>query len=375
MKTQLGVSLPIDLRIGIILIMLTFFGCERENITNAWPPPGSSMYVWENRGERLTAIDYNALEVQTIVNIGVPDGVQLYGGAVCLSTDEKYLVFGGGLQPSDKHIIVSYDLERGRLHSIYETGLVQTGANRLGPALKADKPGLIYFYSHLTGLFAIDFLDRDIRIISDERAQGLSKEFYYTLDRNFVIINKSVFDNDSVYSQLEFYHPENNMGNSPFIFNKSNQDSLLVFDLAFSDENRRVYFSSVRSGFHNKFEPRSWGWYEWPSGRLFRSRLRFPYSPNPHKIAFSALRKELYLIGGENVLFIVDAEADSLKTTVTLPGKTTGGASPMVLDPLQERLFISSAGDALISVIDLESKRLTKELIVPRPYRMIIPKR
>lgn len=374
MKRRLGYLWLFGLSAGTIFITLAQFGCESKNVVNTLPPPGNSMYVWENRGQRLTAIDYNSLEIQTTVNLGMPDDIQLYGGAVCLSTDEKYLVFGGGLQPNDMHVIVSYDLGRGRLHSIYETGLVQTGANRIGPALKDDQPGLIYFYSHLSGLFAIDFLDRDIRMISEDRAQGLGKEFYHTPDRNYIIIKESFFDSDSVYSQLEFYDTENNLESPIFVFNKGNQDSLLALDLTLSDEVNLVYFSSIKSGFHNKFEVRSWGWYEWPSGRLFRSRLRFPYSPNPYKIAFSAQRNEIYLIGGDNTLFIVDARADSLKATVMLPGKSAG-ASPMVLDPLQKRLFISAARDALISVVDLESRHLIKELIVPRPYRMFIPTR
>lgn len=329
----------------------------------------TQMVVYPNGGNKLTFMDYNTLEIIKQLAINAPDSLQIH--RMCLSTNRDYFVFSASSRtPPFPNYVLSYNIARDSVCSIVPTGLDSVGAPRLTASFIADRPGLVYLYSHSAGLYSIDFFTEEVNLISSEHGQSLGKHFYFTSDKTQIAILKQ-FGNDPAYSEIEFYTALSGLNTIQFVLNQNNQDGVQIDDLAFSENNKRA-FVSIRlpqmKGIANFF-----GSYDLETKKLHRSILTFPLSLVPYYLAYSPKREEVYMVGAYDRFYVIDAGSlyYSVKAVIELTGKIPS-PSRILVRPDEKAAFVSCTYSNFVLAIDLESRQILKTISVEAPYLMIL---
>jgi hypothetical protein len=337
------------------------FTVEEEQIDNGL------MVVYSNSGKKLTIIDCNTFEAVKNITVDVPDS--LYITRMCLSTNKEYFIFIAsitvGRYPT---YIITYNIEEGIVSSIFPIGLDTVGAPRLTAAYIQDKPGLLYLYTHNHGLYSIDFNKEEVNLISDECDQSLGKFFYFTGDKKTCVILKK-FGSKS-YDEIEFYNTLSELKEIQFVLNQNNKDSISIDDLIFSKDNK--IFISIRLP-QTKWIENYFGSYDLETKELRKANFTLPWSINAYLLGYSPGRNEIYTVGAQDKLFVIDVSTDDyfIKDVIEIPGKVDECTSKIFIRRDEKIAFISCSFSNLVFVIDLDTKQVIKKINIEFPYLML----
>lgn len=320
--------------------------------------------VYPNAGNEIYLVDWKSLNIVRKITVNHPDTLWISG--MCLSTSRDYFVFSAATKSAYDHYILSFNIKKNTIHNVFHTGLSKV-APRMMAAHIPSEPGLIYLYSHLNGLFSIDFFSKAVNKISSTNF-STGKDFFYSPDKQWIVINKYVPN----YTELEFYKAGNVLQHPDFVLNKNDVDSVDIMDLAFSEDNKKLYISYLISERRMVRKAAFFSSYNLETKKRSRSRLALPWSNNPYYLEHSFNRDEAYLVGAQNLFYIVDTKSDknNLKAAIKLSGKDPG-PSKILLSPDENTAFVSCANNNFILVIDLEQREVVKQINVPAPYLLL----
>jgi WD40 repeat protein len=350
----------------LIALLTAFFvfinGCKDQG-TNITKTIENKMYVYSNSGNTFYLMDYKTFEVAREIHLNIADTISCDGMA--LSTNRDYLFFGAqGLFPNPPSGFVIYDIKKDKIENLFFTKL-NYGIGYFISAENKSEPGLVYVHFRDFGTYSIDLFERKVKeLISDEHGFDLSKRIYQSPDGKWTVVMKN-------YSELEFYNAESWLHDLQFTLNKDDRDSISVYDLEFSKDNRLFITYQLSDG-RSRDIGSYFGSYDLETKQLYRSSLKFPWSLNPYYTAYSPNRNEVYTIGTYDKLYVIDADSYGIKGTVILTGKITGSSQILII-PNEEIAFVACPNNNSIFVVDLNSRQIIKTIAVTKPYNMIIP--
>ena len=197
--------------------------------------------------------------------------------------------------------------------------------------------------------------------------------FYHSSDQQLTAVNKDLLAGDS-YSELYIYDTLSGLKDLKCILNEGDQDSVYIYDVIFSNDNKKIYVSYQLSGGRSRDIAAYFGSYDLETQELHTAPFTFPWSLNPYYMAYSPLRDEIYLIGAYDTFYIINVQGDrySIKETIQLAGKVAG-PSQILVRPDEEVAFVSCNYTNLVYVIDLETRSVINQINIPMAYTMIIP--
>lgn len=285
-----------------------------------------------------------------------------YSTNFCLSTNRDYFIFNGSTGPPlYKNYFVVYDIRSDSIKKIFPIGLDSVSAPQLCAANLISEPYLIYMYAHSHGLFSIDFSTGNTELISPEHRSNLHKSFYRTDDKKWIVINKYQPNN----TEIEFYTAENRLQSPAFILNKNDCDSVDITDIDFNEDVSKMYFAFLLSERRAIYKAMYFGSYDLTTRKISPSKVALPWSTPSYSLKYCKKRKEVYLVGESNKIYIVDVSTEPyrIKDTVALANKLPS-ASSLLLSKDQNKLFVTYYYNNLIAVIDLETKQIVKTIEV-----------
>jgi len=354
------------IQLGIVLLLVNYT-CDKSSGPNQ--TQDDLMAVYPNRGNVITIVDYSTLDFVKQIIVSLPES--FYIDRMCLSSDRDYFVFIASLEkPPFSSYIVNYDVNNNAIQNIFPIGLDSVGAPRLTAAYIPEEPSLIYLYSHNVGLYSIDFITRQIDLISNECDQSLGKLFYFSSDKKSLAILEQ-HGSEPAYSKIVFYNTLSRLQNFQFILNQNNLDSIQIDDLAFSDEGEKI-FISIRVP-QMRDVANYFGSYDLERRKLYKSSLIFPWSLNPYYLAYSPKRKECYLVGAQDKFYIIGTDSADyyLKAVVNLTGKNPS-PSRILVRPDENVAFVSCVYSNFVIAIDLENRKIIKTIPIEAPYLMVL---
>ena len=353
----------------LLSFILVFSQCNCDKSVGPDDTPNNLMVVYPNRGNTITFVDYNTLEVDSTITMDVPDTFNIF--SMCLSTNKDYLIFSGSIgEPPFSHLLISYNIETSTVN-IFPTGLDSVGAPRLMAAFLPDEPGLVYLYSHNVGLYSIDIFSQEINLISNEKS--IPKKFYQSQGNEWIIVSKYIPGYTKDFTELEFYSPSDYLQEPNFVLNNNDQDSINVKDLAFSMHNEQLYISYLLSKRRGIYTAAYFGSYDLSTKALITNYVELPWSENPYHLAYSSKRNECYLVGAQDKFYIVGVDSSEyyLKSIVDLTGKIEG-PSRILVSPAEDVAFVSCSRSGFLLVVDLENRQILKTIPIESPYLMIL---
>jgi hypothetical protein len=352
----------------IIITILLFSSCstivnpEKDEIDKK-----NLMIVYPNSGTTIYLVDNQTFEIKKIINVDISDHYDV--NRMCLSTNKDYYVFSASLKvPPFTHYIASHNIGKGRIENFFPTGLDSVGAPRITAAEITSKPGLVYFYSHLNGLFSFDFITKEIIQIPYDYNFDVGVQFIKSPDSKWIVLDRGL---PSTH-ELEFYKTELGLRNLEFVLNKNDRDSISIYDLAFSQSSGDIFITYQLSNNRGRGIASYFGRYNLNTKQLNKSSLRFPWSLNPYYMDYSPKREEAYLVGAYDTLYIVDTKEYKLKNKINLTGKVKG-PSKLLIRADDKILFISCFDSDFVIAIDLDSRAILKKINLPIPYLLLEP--
>lgn len=362
-----------DLIIVIILLQINFVKCIRDKSIEpkeANQVGNNQMVVYPNIGNVFYLVNYKTLRLERTIKLDTPDSIGCFG--LCLSTNKDFLVFAGEqLEAPFNQFIITYDIKQDTLYNIFPTGLDSVGAPRMTAAHLPSDPGLIYLYSHKVGLYSINFLSQEVTLISSEN--GIPKEFHNSPDEKWIVIRKYFPGYNKNYTELEFYKTVEGLIHYDFVLNKSDQDSLDIMDLVFSNGNSKLYVSYLLSQRRAVNEAAFFGSYNLNNKEFSLSHVVLPWSWNPYYMAYCEKRKEAYMVGAQDKFYMIDTSSEDyiLKSVVDLTGKIPS-PSRILIRPDENVAFVSCVYSNFVLAIDLNNKSILKTIPIEAPYLMIL---
>ncbi|MEW6509227.1 MAG: hypothetical protein AB1432_15955 [Bacteroidota bacterium] len=350
----------------IVFIILIFSNCNsiiNEDVDEI--DKKNLMIVYPNSGRTIYLIDNQTFEIKKTIIVGISDKFDI--NRMCLSTNKDYFVFSLSLkEPPFSHSIASYNIREGRIENFFSTGLDSIGAPRITAAEITNKPGLVYFYSHLNGLFSFNFITKEIIQIPYDYNFDVGVQFIKSPDSKWIVLDRGL---PSTH-ELEFYKTDIGLQNLQFVLNKNDIDSISIYDIAFSENNESIFLTYQLSKNRGRYMASYFGNYNLETKQLYKSLLKFPWSLNPYYMAYSPKRNEAYLVGAYDTLYIIDVKKYSIKNKITLTGKVNG-PSKLLIRPDDKVLFISCFDSDFVFAIDLESRAILRKINLPFPYLLL----
>jgi len=348
----------------IIFIVALMFGCNNQ-VTEPNNTTPNKMYVYSNYGETFYLVDYKTFEVVKEIKLNVADTTSIQG--MTLSTNRDYLIFKAeGLYPSPPLGFALYNIKTDMLENVFFTDYIGGWVYFISAQDNA-KPGLIYIHFRDYGTYLYDlFEQKEKEFLDAEHDFTLDKRIYHSPDAKWTVARKN-WENTG-YTELEFYSANSNMHDLQFVLNKGNKDSLRIYDFKFSKENK-LYITFLPGPV--RFAKCIFGSYNLETKQLFSSSIKLPWSLSGYNLAYSENRSEAYIVGSSGHFYIIDTETYSPKDTISLPNN--GEQSPILISPDENFAFVAYTDSNSLFVIDLNSRKVVKTIIITRPYNMIIP--
>jgi len=352
----------------IIGVLITLGSCS-NNITGPDKTTENKMYVYSNSGKTFYLIDYKTYEVVKEITLDVSDTISIDGMA--LSTNRNYLFFGSrGPLPNPPFGFTLYNIKNDKLENVFITTIRGFGAAYFTSAQNKSEPGLVYANFRDLGTYSIDLFEQKVKeLISNEHDFVLDKRIYHSPDGKWTVVKKN-WEGDIYggYTELEFYTKSSGLHDLQFVLNKSNEDSLRIYDWAFLNNNKLliIYLPGPKREAQARI-----GSYNLQTKELYPSSLKFPWSLSGYYLAYSAGKNEVYAIGSNGILYIINPDTYSVKDNINL--STGGEQSPIVITPDDNFAFVAYPSSNSIFAIDLNSKKVIKTISVNEPYNMIIP--
>jgi len=328
------------------------------------------MVVYPNSGNKLTIVDCNTFEIVKTIFVDTKDNLQIL--RMCLSSNKDYFILcASSGPPFYSNYIISYNIAKDSVQNIFPTGLDSVSAPRLTAAFIPEKPNLIYLYSHNLGLYSIDFIKKDVHLISSE--YSMPKEFYHSPNKRWILISKYFPGYENDYTELQFYMANDGLYQVDFILNKNDLDSLNIKDLEISYDNKHLYVSYLLSQRRAVYQAAYLGSYNLDTKGKKSSHVMLPWSENPYYITYSAKRKEVYMVGAQDKFYVIDVSSEDylIKTVIDLPGKIPS-PSRILIRPDEKVAFVSCVYSNFVIAIDLDKNSILKKISIEAPYLMLL---
>jgi len=356
---------------AILLLLFTLNNCNAPINSNE----SDKIYTYPNIGDTFTIINTKTHQVDKEVKMDLNDSLHLYGW--CLSADENHLIFAGfnTNESEDSIYIVNYNIIQDTIESIFNTGIQELAAPRLGTAYLENCDSKFYLYTHKAGLYVIDYYTEDVSLISSEI--GVGKYFYTLEDSPWTIIKKYVARTGGIsYAELEFYVNNSMLSDTAFVLNKNGIDSIDVMDLTYSSEQNKIFITYLLSNGRSRDISANFGSYNLETLEFSKGEFTLPWSTNAYSISYSESRNECYLVGEQDKVYVIDVSNEnySIKELIELPGKTTGPTKSIILSD-ENIAYFGCTRDNLVYVCNLNTKEIINSFYVERPYYFILVKR
>ncbi len=365
----------------IFFLIITMTSCDIINhspdINDKQQKFFDKMIVCQNAGNDFYIVDVNTYEIINKMTISVPDSFQLWGKF--LSANSDYLICGGsdlvphdwlpGYTKAESFYIITYDIANDTIHSRFDTGLEGVGAIQMVPTFDSDNPGSFYLYSHLHGLFAIDFNKQTCHMISKEENRT-PKKFHHSADNKWIVM-KNYYKTGS-YTELEFYSSESGLKSLKFILNENDRDSIDVSYMVFSEDNKYLFFSYLLSNRSAVYEAAFLGSYNLKTKKLTEHHIKLPWSNTPYAIAHSPNRRECYMTGQDDKFYIINTTSENyeIKKIIELKGKHQE-ESNILINADENIAFVSAWYGNKIYVVDLENLTVINTIDIEKPSLML----
>ncbi len=358
-----------------LIILISPFNCIRDKseITNSVEIETDYSFSKQNRvaihaNRKSVFYIYDYVENKVVKEIEIPLTENTIIHNCCLSTDNRYLIFPGNTDYKlSLHI---FDLENQNFLPEIFTGLSAIAAPRISAAYIDDKPDLIYFFTHSDGMHKINFLSNTYEFMNDFAYYGpiMGVHFFKSIDNSLFLLLKS-WGGDNSYSELDVYNVNSELGEKLYTLNTSNQDSIYFYNIVPDENNEYVFLAIIK--IKKRFEEKYFGSYHLPTKRLIFSDLVFPsnYNNFATHLAYHSDLKEVYRIGGSNILYIIDVNTENytIKQELVLDGKIEGVSRLLVLHD-ENLLLISCPDSNLLYTVDLITKTVTNKVYIEHPY-------
>ncbi|MFC1547262.1 YncE family protein [Candidatus Neomarinimicrobiota bacterium] len=357
----------------ILLVALSIYSCDEDNITDSQDLPVKRLYVYSNSGNTVYAVDYGTFEIVDTISFSLPDSIQSH--RICLSTDGDHIVFNAVVNyPPYDHIMGSYYIPEDSTYGYFRTGFDTVTGPRLTAAHIKTEPGLVYLVSQTFGIILVDFLAGNVaNYILPEIDRGISREIYFSPDNQYTTIVKTYIPLSwGAYSEIEFYSHDSKLQDLLFTLNEQDRDSIYISDMVFSENSEFLYTTYRLSRLRSRYIQCYYGKYAISQKEFYPSPIKLPWSLNPYYMTYSPKRSEVYTVGAYDTLYVIDADNSILKDKIVLHGKSSG-PSRIVLRPDENIAFLSCAGDNRVLVISLETRRVLGSIALPTAYRLLIP--
>jgi DNA-binding beta-propeller fold protein YncE len=348
----------------IIIGFLSLIGCK-DHVTDKIEQPQHKMYVFSNYSNTFYLVNYKTYEVEKEIQLSLADTIIC--GLMTLSTNRDYLFFGAeNLADYPATGYVTYNIKEEKQENLFFTGFSH-GIGYFVAAGNASEPGLIYAHFRDLGMLSIDLFEQKVKeVISNEHDFTLDKRIFHSPDKKWIIIKKNW---EAIgYTELEFYNSSSGLKNVQFVLNKSNVDSLRIYDWVFSNEKKLFIMYLPGPTRDNRA---FLGSYDLNTTKVFRSSLSLPWSLSGYYLSYNSIQNEIYAAGSNGIFYIIDPNSYSLKDSIIL--SRGGEQSRIVLTPDNTCAFISYSSSESIIVIDLTSRKVIKTISVKGNYYMIIP--
>jgi WD40 repeat protein len=351
------------------LIVILFSGCKKGLVTIYEPTTDNKMFVYPNKGNTFYLVDYNSYNIIGEIKLKIPNNIYLNG--MTLSTNRDYLLFCGidtSSSTTYKDVFVAYDIYNNKIGDIYYTGLTNTGPERFISGQNKSSPGLIYVYYRDLGFYLLDIFEKKIiKTISVDHAFTFIKEPFHCPYGQRDILLKT--DGANAYSEIECYQANTDFSNLQFILNQNNKDSIFVYNIDFSNDNRLLVSYQPSGGNYNTAG--YLGIYNLNTKQFTHTSLKLPWSLNGYFITYNENRDELYDIGNKGILYIIDANTYKIKKTIDL--SIEGQESPVVLGPDKNIAYVGYPENNLLFVINLDTDKIITKITITSAYNIIIP--
>ncbi len=353
----------------IIIGVLIILGSCSNNINGPDKTTENKMYVYSNSGKTFYLIDYKTYEVVREITLKIPD--YIYPRGMILSTNRDYLIFCAtdiSSSTTYKDEFIAYDINSYKIGDIYFTGLTNTGPERFISGQNKSDPGLVYVYYRDLGFYLVNVFEKKIvKLISDEHAFTFIKEPFHSPYNQWDVILKTF--GAKAYTEIELYTANTDFSDLQFVLNQNNKDSIFVYNIDFSKDNR--LFVSYQPSGGNYNTAGLVGVYDLNTKQFTHTSLKFTWSFNGYFITYNEKRNELYDIGNKGIFYIIDAETYKIKQTINL--SVQGQESPIVLGPDKNVAFVGFPDSNLLFVIDLTTDQIITKITIPGAYNIIIP--
>ena len=330
------------------------------------------LYVYTNYTDYINIINTRTLEVKKHVSLNLPEGMVCDG--IGLSTNRDYFIIDGQtLETGRPQYIIVFNIKNDSTEYIYKSGLDTVGAPRFGAALRGDEPGLFYFYSHLTGLYSIDFLEQKVKdtFIDSERFNQ-DRIFFPSKDKKLIGVSTWYNGGNLDYSDFSISKTEDGIDKPYIILNENDMDGIYLDDAVFSEDNKKLFITYRLSHLRSKYIACYINYYNLQTKEFYKSPITLPWSLIPYNLEYSPKRKEAYAIGASNTLYIIDMENETLKDSIILTGKIQS-PSEIILRNDENILFVSCPINNLVIAVDLDKREVIKRVSLYDPYFLFIP--
>ena len=156
------------------------------------------------------------------------------------------------------------------------------------------------------------------------------------------------------------------------ILNENDIDSVFLDDAVFSESNNKLFITYMLSRRRSSYITSYFNYYDLQIKEFHKSPITLPWSLNPYNIEYSPKRKEVYTVGASDKLYIIDTGNETLKDSIILIGKTQS-PSEIILRNDENILFISCPNNNSILAIDLNKRKVVKNISLEHPYFLFIP--
>jgi hypothetical protein len=351
---------------NIIIYIITFiliscdFGEHQSTLIGVYP----------GAGHKVSFINSNTLRVDRTANLYSLDSLSLFNA--CISTNKDYLLFTGIANNSNNRAyVIAYNIADDKVDTVMSIGIEKPGNPKLYAAHKFDEPYLVYFYSHLNGLFAIDFISGTVEEISNEN--HISINFYHSKINKWLVINKYYPGCVDNYTELQFYNAQSRLQESSFSLNENDRDSLDVVDLEFSEDGNIVYLSYLLSKRLAVYESAFFGSYDLITKTLNTSHVTLPWSDIPYCLTYNNEKNECYMVGESSLFYIIGIDSSEyyIKDIIELNDKIYG-PSEILVSSDGRKVFVSCYNNNAVYIIEIRKNVNIKTVSIEYPFQLFL---
>jgi len=325
--------------------------------------------------DNITYIDYVTLENLHQLKVPIPSDMSLNFSCMVVSSNQNHLIFLATSTQDYKAYFLTYSLEEDKMINCFPAVYDRYGSPHVIAAYDPNSPGLLYWFTHLTGFCEVDFIKQEVRMIEPIEDNYYYLDFYVSPNRKLMAQVMRYPRKENSFVEIEIFQTEKRVKEPEFVLNQNDCDRINPLDLKFSEDNHTLFLSYTLSQQESTFDKMFFGSYDLINQSLDSCHLILPWISNGFNIELSSSRSEAYLCGQSDTLYFINTlDKDYyIKEKVILEDKfPVWGSSNILLSPDESKLFVSCGQLCRIFVINLETRKIIKKIKVRDPYNMKI---